>query len=124
MYTNIIINIIHILFIICLLLSIFINDCLYKLYSLIMIIFIYFNYITKYGKCGIINIERFFLRNNFKNGIAYKIIKPIISYKNNIFYDNNGIYLLLLYIAVLFLQLYIKKIECKTELINLINTFL
>lgn len=102
---NFIIQIIHTIFISCLIISPFINNCFYKLYSLVFIGFIFLHYITKYGKCGLINIERFFLQENFKDGIVYKLIKPIISYKNNIIYEN-GMDILFIYIIILCIQIY------------------
>lgn len=114
---NKLINIIHIIFILYLLSSLFIDNYINKLYCLILIIFIFVHYLTKYGKCGIINIERYFLGKKFKNGIAYKLIKPIISYKNNIFYENGGMYVLLFYIFSLFIQMYINKNKCYDEYI-------
>lgn len=105
MIIDYIITLIHILFILYLLLSIFINNNTIKLYSLLFNIFILLHYLTKYGKCSIINIERFFLGDNFRDGFFYKLIKPIISYKNNKFYNNGGIYLLLFYIIILIIQL-------------------
>ena len=100
MIIDIIIKILHTLFIIYLLLSLFINNKYYKIYSLIFITFILLHYLTKYGKCTIINIEKFFLGENFRNGFFFKLIKPIISHKNNIFYNNGGIYILLFYIII------------------------
>lgn len=88
-----------------LILSPFIEDCGIKLNSFIIITFITLHFITKYGKCGIINFERFFLKENFKNGFFYKLIKPVISHKNNIFYDK-FFYLHFIYIFILFIQIY------------------
>ncbi len=112
MIINICINCCHILLIMFLSGSIFINNCIYKLYSLFFISFILMHYITKYGKCGIINIEKFFLGTEFKNGVAYRLIKPVISYKNNTFYDCGGMYILAMYILILIYQIYINRNSC------------
>jgi len=116
-----IILIIHIVFIFCLVSSIFIDDCIHKIYSLIFIVFIFFHYISKYGKCGLINIEMYFLKKEFRKGVLFKTIKPIISYKNNIFYDNFGTYILFVYIIILMLQTYSDKSACKKEIMRIFN---
>ena len=82
----------------------FIDDCFIKQLILLLLIFITIHYLTKYGKCGLINIERFFLGDNFKNGIVYKLIKPVISYKNNIFYEY-FFWLIIIYIFILVHQI-------------------
>ena len=100
-----IINIFHLIFYIYLMMSPFINICIIKVNALILLNFILFHFTIKYGKCGIINIEKYFLKDNFKNGFIYNLIKPVISYKNNIFYDKFYNFIIL-YIIILFLQLY------------------
>jgi hypothetical protein len=50
-----------------------------------------------------LSFERLFLGDNFKNGIIYRIIKPIISYKYNLTRDYLHFYLI--YIIILFYQL-------------------
>jgi hypothetical protein len=100
-----IINYFHLIFLIFLIISPFIDDCAIKVNAFILISFIIFHFITQYGKCGIINIERFFLKENFKDGFFYKLIKPIISYKNNIFYYKL-FNIVVLYCFILFLQIY------------------
>lgn len=102
---NQIINYIHLILLVCLMISPFVDDCGLKLNAFILITFIILHFITKYGKCGIINIERFFLKDDFKNGFFYLLIKPVISYKNNIFYENL-FSLLVLYSIILFIQIY------------------
>ena len=118
---NFCISIVHLCFIIFLFFSIFVNICFYKLYSLIFIVFIFVHYVIKYGKCGLINIERFFLQENFRQGILFRTIKPIISYKNNIFYECGGTYILLLYIMILVIQIYKNKESCKSEIKIIFN---
>lgn len=99
------INIIHLIFVLLMLSSIFINSWFLKSNALVFYIFIFLHFITKYGKCGIINIERYFLKDRFRDGYAFKIIKPVISYKNNFVYDSL-IEILPLYIFILIIQLY------------------
>lgn len=108
MYIDLLISIIQILFVIFILLSPFIKDCFYKMYSYTFITGLLFHYIAKYGKCGIINIERFFIGANFKEGFFYRLIKPIIGHKNNTFCDNCK-ELLFAYFIVLSIQLFDQK---------------
>ena len=100
----------------------FIEDCALKVNAFILFSFIIFHFMLKYGKCGIINIERIFLKKDFKNGFFYKLIKPIISYKDNIFYYKLY-HIMILYFFILLLQIYngncIKKIY--NELLFLIK---
>ena len=103
-----IINYLHLFLLICLMISPFVDDCGLKMNAFILITFIILHFITKYGKCGIINIEKFFLKDDFKNGFFYNLIKPVISYKNNIFYDNL-FDLVILYAIILFIQIYNKN---------------
>jgi len=82
----------------------FIKDLYLKKMILIFLIFLCIQFLTNYGKCGIINIERLFLKENFKNGFCYRLIKPVISHKHNIFYKEYfGI--ILIYILILWIQL-------------------
>ena len=110
-----IINYFHLIFIIFMMISPFIKDCILKINAFILFSFIIFHYISKYGKCGIINIERYFFKENFKNGFFYKLIKPVISYKNNIFYYKL-FHILILYCIILFLQIY--NDDCLTKIYN------
>jgi hypothetical protein len=100
-----IIKTLHLLFYLLILFSPFINDCAIKLNVYIMLLFIWYHFISKYGKCGIINIEKIFLREHFKNGFFYKLIKPVIDYRKNIFFEKLY-HLLLIYILILTIQIY------------------
>jgi hypothetical protein len=108
----------HIMLFYSLALSPLITDCYLKKINLILIMFLCIQYVTKYGKCGLINIERYFLGDNFKNGIVYRLIKPVISYKNNIFYEY-FFWLIIIYIFILYYQLS----KSKKSLINIIQEY-
>jgi len=92
------------------------------------LIFISIHFFTKYGKCGLINIERLFLKDNFKNGFLFKLIKPLICYKRNIFYKKY-FEIILIYIFILYYQLNEAKInlnifnECKIVYNDIIKKF-
>ncbi len=94
----------HIVLFYVLALSPLIKDCYLKKIILILIIFLCIQYVTKYGKCGLINIERFFLKEKFKQGFIYRLIKPIVCYKQNIIYKNY-FKLIIIYMLVLYIQL-------------------
>ena len=56
----------HIILYYSLALSPLITDCYLKKINLILVMFLCIQFVTKYGKCGLINIERFFLKEKFK----------------------------------------------------------
>jgi len=104
MLSDNIITILHIVLLFVIAISPFINDLHLKKLILIFLIFLCIQFLTNYGKCGIINIERFFLKENFKKGFCYRLIKPVISHKHNIFYKEY-FEIILIYILVLWIQL-------------------
>lgn len=103
----------HIIIFYILALSPLIQNCYFKKVTLILIIFLCIQYVTKYGKCGLINIERFFLKDNFKKGFIYRFIKPIICYKQNIIYKNYFKFIII-YILILYFQL--EKAGCNLNI--------
>lgn len=92
----------HVLFFITILYSLICNDCEIKLMILLLTSFILLQYLSKHGKCTLISIEKYFLGEQFREGIVYRIIKPIISYKNNVFYNK----LMFLHVSVILILLY------------------
>ena len=103
----------HIILFYTLALSPLITDCYLKKIILILIMFLCIQYVTKYGKCGLINIERFFLKEKFKQGFIYRLIKPVVCYKQNIIYKNY-FKLIIIYMLVLYLQL--EKAGCNLNI--------
>jgi len=104
MISDNIILLLHITLLYAIALSPFIKDYEYKKLILILLIFLCGQYLTNYGKCGLINIERFFLKDKFKQGFVFRLIKPVICYKRNIFYQHY-FELVLIYILVLYIQI-------------------
>jgi len=86
-----------------------IDNCHYKRLVLVLILFFTFQHITRYGKCGFINMERFFLKEKFKEGFLFRLIKPVICYKRNIIYKQY-FGLVIIYIMILYIQL--QKTKC------------
>jgi hypothetical protein len=76
-----------------------------KKIALILLGFIILHFLTRYGKCGFINIERYFLKDKFRDGFLFKLIKPVISYKKNMFY-HDFFPLMLIYFFILFTQIF------------------
>jgi len=105
MMSDNIILLLHISLLYAIALSPFIKDYEYKKIILILLIFLCSQYLTNYGKCGLINIEKFFLKEKFKKGFVFRLIKPIICYKRNIFYQHY-FELVLIYILVLYIQIH------------------
>jgi hypothetical protein len=103
----------HIMLFYSLALSPLITDCYLKKINLILIMFLCIQYVTKYGKCGLINIERFFLKENFKQGFVYRLVKPVVCYKQNAVYKNY-FKLIIIYMLVLYLQL--EKAGCNLNI--------
>jgi hypothetical protein len=95
-------------------LSPLITDCYIKKLVLILMMFLSLQYVSKYGKCGLINIERFVIekvleKKNFKEGFVYRLIKPLICYKQNVIYKNY-FSLIIVYMVILYIQL--EKAGC------------
>jgi hypothetical protein len=91
----------------------FVNDCDYKRLVLILLSFLLLHFYLKYGKCMLINFERFFLGEKFKEGFIFRLIKPVICYKRNIFYKD-FYYLIVFYCVLLYIQL--KLNNCNLSL--------
>lgn len=95
-----------------------IDNCRIKFISLILITFFTLQLSTKYGKCGLINIEKYFLKEKFKNGFVFRLIKPLICYKKNAIYKHYFL-IMLIYILVLYIQ--IKNANCEFNIFNEIH---
>lgn len=113
MISNDIILFCHIALFYTLALSPLITDCYIKKIILILIMFLCVQYVAKYGKCGIINIEKFFLKEKFKQGFFYRLIKPVICYKQNIIYKNY-FNIIIIYMLILYIQL--EKAGCNLNI--------
>lgn len=115
MISNDIILLIHVALFYFFSLSIFIDDCDIKKFSFVLLVFIMGQYLSEYGKCGLINIERYFLGKDFKNGFVYRLIKPVICYKTSPIYERY-FWIQLVYIGILFIQL--KNKNCSLNIIK------
>ena len=104
MISDNIILLLHIIFFYVIATSPFNNDYSFKKIILILLLFFCAQWMSEYGKCGLINIEKYFLKDKFKNGFVYRLVKPVICYKINIFYKYY-FGLILIYIFILYVQL-------------------
>ena len=99
-----IINFLHIILILFLSLSVFIDNSRIKTQALILLILIFGQYITNYGRCGLTELEYIFTQKNYKEGFIYRIVKPVITLPEN--YFNKYYYVLhILWICILWLQI-------------------
>jgi hypothetical protein len=99
-----IINFLHIILILFLSLSIFIDNYRIKKPAFILLILIFGQYITNYGRCGLTEIEYLFMRENYKEGFMYRLIKPVITLPEA--YFNKYYYVLhILWIFILWVQI-------------------
>lgn len=99
-----IINLTHWILIFGLSISIFINNYQYKKISLSLLILILIQFIINNGKCGLTEIEYLIKGEQYKEGIIYQFVKPIITIPEN--YIDKYFYILhILWIWILWKQL-------------------
>jgi hypothetical protein len=99
-----IINFLHIILILFLSFSVFIDNYKMKKASLILLILIFGQYITNHGRCGLTELEYLFLRERYQEGFMYRLIKPVITLPEE--YFNKYYYVLhILWICILWLQI-------------------
>ena len=100
-----IINFLHIILILFLSLSVFIDNYKIKQMAFILLILIFGQYITNYGRCGLTELEYIFTQENYKEGFIYRIVKPVITIPED--YFNKYYYVLhILWICILWFQLH------------------
>ncbi len=101
-----IIKFIHLILVIGLTLSIFINNLRIKQLSLVFLIYILAQYITNYGKCGLTELEYIFMKTEYKQGFLYRLINPVIT-MDEIYFNN---YLFLIHIGWIVVLIYQIKL--------------
>lgn len=100
-----IIKVVHLFIIIAVIASIFVKSRILKQLSLTFLVFLLLQYILGFKKCGLTELEYYFLGKNYHQGFIYRLINPIINIPEN--YCSNGILIIhLLMICVLIYQLY------------------
>ena len=99
-----IIYILHLILVISLVTSIFINNNTFKHMSLIILIFLLFHYVTNNSMCVLTELEYYFKKEKYQEGFLYRLIKPVLTTPEE--YVNKYLYLLhILWIIILFIQL-------------------
>lgn len=106
------IRLIHILLIVGVFASLFINNCYLKELSLTLLIFLLVQYLLGYEKCGLTQLEYWVMGEKYQEGFIYRLINPIIKVRED--YFNKGlVYLHLFLIAVFSYQIYSYKCSFK-----------
>jgi len=99
-----IIQILHIIFVISIILSIFIPNNQFKSISFVLLLFLFAQYITNYGRCGLTELEYLFKGEKYEEGFLYRLIKPIISIPEK-YFDTNLYILHIVWTLILAIQL-------------------
>ena len=99
-----IINLAHYVLIFGLVISVFVNNYVYKKFALTLLIFILAQFITNYGRCGLTELEYLFKGKKYQEGFIYRLVKPVITVPEN-YFDN--LYFLghILWIVILWKQM-------------------
>lgn len=110
---NIIIKLLHLVIIVAIIISVFIQSCNFKKLVLTFLIFLFLQYMFGYEKCGLTELEYWIIgEGNHKQGFIYRIINPIIKIPEK--YINNGLaYVHILWICILLWQINSKKCHPK-----------
>jgi len=103
------IRIVHLLIVIGVIVSVFINNCRFKQLALVLLIFLLVQYMLGYEKCGLTELEYWILgEKKYKQGFMYRLINPMIKVPET-YFSNGLIYAHLLWIAILVYQIYYSK---------------
>lgn len=103
-----IIQLLHIILIITIISSVFINNIEIKKFILAILILLLFQYITNYGRCGLTEIEYMVLGEKYKEGFIYRLIKPVINVSEK-YVEYNIIILHIIWMFILYFQLQFKN---------------
>lgn len=107
-----IINLLHMILVVSLISSVFINNYEFKKIALTMLIFTFLQFITNYGKCGLTELEYLFKGEDYKEGFIYRLVKPVITVPEK-YFDKYMHCLHTLWIIILWVQL--RKIQIKQK---------
>ncbi|XWV25761.1 hypothetical protein QJ857_gp1327 [Tupanvirus soda lake] len=100
------IKIVHLIIVVGVISSVFINVCYIKQLALTLLIFLMIQYILGYEKCGLTQLEYWILgEDKYQKGFIYRLINPIIKVPENYFY-NGLLYLHILWVIILIYQIY------------------
>jgi hypothetical protein len=106
-----IIQILHLILVFYLFSSIFVKNVNHKCNALAFLIFLLFHYLTRYGKCGLTELEYMIKGEAYQEGFLYRLIKPVITVRED-YFENSLFYIHLIWIAILIYQTGILKLIC------------
>jgi hypothetical protein len=98
------IRFIHLILIITIIFSIFIDNNKIKEFTLYILLILLLQYITNYGKCTLTQLEYLIMQENYKNGFLYRLINPVINIDEK-YFDNSYYIIHVLLIIILIYQL-------------------
>jgi hypothetical protein len=99
------IMILHLLLVIIIAVSPYIDNFTIKNYSLIFLIYLLLQYLTGYQKCGLTQLEYMVKQEDYKEGFLYRLITPLITVRED-YFTNYLLVVHLIYILILGYQLY------------------
>ena len=99
-----IIQLLHIILIFSIISSVFINNIELKKFILSILILLFIQYVTNYGRCGLTEIEYMILREKYKEGFIYRLVKPIINISEE-YVEYNIIILHIIWMFILYFQI-------------------
>lgn len=99
-----IIQLLHIILIISIVSSVFINNIELKKFTLGILILLFIQYVTNYGRCGLTEIEYMVLGEKYKEGFIYRLIKPVIDVSEE-YVEYNIIILHTIWMFILYFQI-------------------
>jgi hypothetical protein len=99
-----IIQLLHIILIFSIISSVFINNIELKKFILSILILLFIQYVTNYGRCGLTEIEYMILREKYKEGFIYRLIKPVINISEE-YVEYNIIILHIIWMFILYFQI-------------------
>jgi hypothetical protein len=99
-----VIQLLHLILIITIFSSVFINNFQIKKLSLTMLLFIFAQFITNYGKCGLTELEYAIRGKKCEEGFIYRLVKPIITVPEK-YFDQHLYWIHVLWILILGYQL-------------------
>jgi len=102
---DIIIKIIHLIIVIGIAISPFINNLIFKKNILVLLLFLLFQYLSGYERCGLTELEYLVMGEKYKQGFIYRIINPIIKVPEA-YFDKWLIIIHVIYTIILYSQIY------------------
>lgn len=101
---------IHYVLIICILISVVIPSCRYKVIILILLVLLLVKYLFNYNKCGLTQLEYWILgQRDYQKGLIYRTLNPLINVHEKCF--NKGL-LLIHIVIIIVLIIQIKTSGC------------